>query len=130
MRKWGAGFSKTSIMVLTIITFVLCIVTHAFVQSLIIAPIYALITICVISLWRGRIIEILKYIGEHSTNIWLIHMFFYTAIFDGFIFRFKYPIIIFVMMLGLGLVASYVINFLLKEEWNLLAKIKKESSRI
>lgn len=64
---------------------------------------------------------IFKYFGEHSTNIWLVHMFFYTYLFEGFIFKFKYPIIIFIMMIGLSLVSSHIINFLLK---NITSRVK------
>ena len=121
IRKWTASFTKCTIIVLTIMVFVGCMVTHAIVQSLIIAPIYALITVSIISLWRGKVISVFKYFGEHSTNIWLVHMFFYTVLFEGFIFRFKYPIIVFVMMLGLGIASSYIINFMLKST---ISKIK------
>ena len=71
IRKWTAEFSKVTIIVLTIIIFAVCIVTHAIAQSLIIAPIYALITVCIVSLWRGKMIAVFKLI-QYIKNITLM----------------------------------------------------------
>ena len=113
IRKIGWRFPGITIIVVTIIAFAVCIVTHGMEESLILAPIYAVITVCVVSLWKGKIIILLKYIGEHSTNIWLIHMFYYLVLFDGFIFVFRYPLVIYIIMCGLCLLSSYVVNLIL-----------------
>lgn len=121
IRKIRQHLSQVAIIGFTIVAFVVCIVSHGIVESLILAPIYALITICIVSLWKGKIILLLKYIGEHSTNIWLIHMFYYLVLFEGFIFRFKYPVVIYMMMLGLCLASSYIIKFI---STNMVSHIK------
>ena len=52
------------------------------------------------------------FIGKHSYNIFLFHTFIYYYYFTEFIFYFKYPMIIFNIMLGLCLVLSVVIEWL------------------
>lgn len=47
-------------------------------------------------------------------NIWLVHMFFYTVLFDGFVFCAKYPIPILLLLLAVSLAPSYVIKWLSK----------------
>lgn len=39
------------------------------------------------------------FIGKHSTNIWLTHMFFYLVIFKNLVYIAKYPIFIFFFMI-------------------------------
>ena len=58
--------------------------------------------------------------GEHSTNIWLTHMFFYTVLFDEFVFVVKYPLPIFCLLLLLSLASSYIIKLISKPILNLV----------
>lgn len=48
--------------------------------------------------------------GTHSTDIWLVHMFFYLGIFKDLVFIVKYPILIFCFMLSLCVLSSWVIG--------------------
>lgn len=121
LRRKSRNLSGEAVIALSTIAFGICIVTHSIEESLIIAPIYAVITVCVISLWNGKVIKFLNHVGEHSTNIWLTHMFFYLVLFDGFIFIFKYPILIYIVMFALCLISSYLINTLLVK---IVSKIK------
>ena len=57
--------------------------------------------------WMKKLFLLL---GKHSTNIWLIHMFFYLVLFKNFIFRLKEPALIFVGMFVLCIVISILIN--------------------
>ena len=50
------------------------------------------------------------FIGKHSTNIWLTHMFFYTILFENFVFIAKYPLLIFIFMLAITVGISVVLN--------------------
>ena len=50
------------------------------------------------------------FIGKHSTNIWLTHMFFYTILFENFVFIAKYPLLIFIFMLAITVGISVVFN--------------------
>jgi len=57
------------------------------------------------------------FFGKHSTNIWLIHMFFYLFIFKDLVFVVKYPVFILILMLGLSVACSYVVDWILKILW-------------
>ena len=55
--------------------------------------------------------NILYYLSKHSTNLCLIHMFFYIIYFRNLVFMPKYPVLIFIWLLILYLVSSYIVNF-------------------
>lgn len=104
------------IYILTVFTFCMMIVMHGIIPSLFVAVITAIVTICLMCIcpipkWLAAIFE---YLGDHSTNIWLTHMFFYMNLFNGLVFRVKYPILIFLFMLSLSLISSYIINLICK----------------
>lgn len=48
--------------------------------------------------------------GRHSTNIWLVHTFFCYYYFHDFIYGLKYPVLIYIVTLGLSFIASVFIN--------------------
>lgn len=48
--------------------------------------------------------------GKHSTNIWLVHTFFCYYYFHDFIYGLKYPVLIYIVTLGLSFIASLLIN--------------------
>ncbi len=88
------------------------VILHSFYESAIIAPItgVSLIFMFVImnkSIWVEKV---LVYFANHSTNIWLTHMFFYETIFTSLTFAPRYPILIFVWLLILCIISSYIIN--------------------
>lgn len=79
--------------------------------------------------WKksDKIEKFLLFFGRHSTNIWLVHMFFYLFIFKDLVFIVKYPVFILAFMLGLTIACSYVIDFIMKLLWKsaLLQKLEK-----
>lgn len=85
------------------------------VQNVFIAPFTGLIIIFIFTLWnKPQIIQkIFCILGNNSTNIWLIHMFFYSVLFKNLVYAAKYPLLILVYMLGITLVISVVINQLI-----------------
>lgn len=90
------------------------IVAHGIVPSLFVAVATAVVTIiiaclCPMPKWLSNI---LCYMGDHSTNIWLTHMFFYSVLWNDLVFCAKYPALIFLFLIILSLIASYVINFI------------------
>lgn len=91
------------------------IVVHGIVQSLIVAPITGIVTIVIFNIVnKGKFFDsIFSFFGNHSTNIWLVHMFFYSSIFKNLVFVAKYPIAIFLFMILLCIVSSYVINVII-----------------
>lgn len=58
------------------------------------------------------------FLGKHSTNIWLTHMFFYSCCFRGLVTIVKYPMLMMLFMFLLCTMTSYVIfgiqNFIYK----------------
>ena len=66
-------------------------------------------------------------LGKHSTNIWLTHMFFYSYIFVGLVYRARFPVPILLFMLAITLPVSVVINLIHKPIFNLIkTKLLKE----
>ena len=45
--------------------------------------------------WIGCVLEKL---GKHSTSMWFVHAYFYTYLFHDFIYGFKYPLLIFIIL--------------------------------
>lgn len=90
----------------------LLVVIHGLYESMIIAPITAICFIFLFNLMdKGAWLQKpLLFIGNHSTNIWLIHMFFYISLFPDLIFAPKYPILIFLNLLFFSLISSVFIN--------------------
>ena len=116
LRQQTAAIGRRTMQIITLIIFVCMIVAHGIVPPLFVAFITATVTIvllciCPIPKWTT---DVLCYFGEHSTNIWLVHMFFYTVLFDGFVFCAKYPIPVFLLLLTLSLASSYGIRWLCK----------------
>ena len=85
------------------------------IRSLFIAPLTGLVIIFLFVLWEKPVWveKIFLILGKHSTNIWLTHMFFYLFIFKNLVFKAKYPLLILTFMLGITIVVSKGINFIL-----------------
>lgn len=56
--------------------------------------------------------KVLDYLTPHSTNLWLIHLFFCTIFFSNFIYSFRYVPIIFLVLLAVCIFSSYIVNFI------------------
>jgi len=90
------------------------VAVHAIVPNFIIAPFIGVVFIFLfiqfnfsISFKKG-----LDLFSKHSTNMWLTHMFFYMIFFSDFVYGFKYVPLIFLVLIILCLLSSYVINFI------------------
>lgn len=109
------SFVRDCLAVVTVLAIIL-IRTHL-VRSLFVAPATGLIIMVIFHYWKkpNFIRKTFLYIGQHSTAIWLTHMFFFTThLFDGLVFKAKYPILIFVFILLLCFVSSYIVNGIYK----------------
>ena len=86
------------------------------ISSLFIAPITGFIIMMLFHFWRKPkiIVNSFLFIGKHSTNIWLTHMFFYLYIFENFVYTAKYPIFIFIFMIAITVFVSIILNFIEK----------------
>ena len=50
--------------------------------------------------------------GKHSMNMWMIHTWFCYYLFHDYIYGFKYPIVIYIVLVLISLFCSYVINII------------------
>lgn len=100
--------------VICLLVIALLFVIHAIEQSLIIAPITGIVTmVCFHLMHKSKWVEkVFLFFGKHSTNIWLVHMFFYLIIFENLVFVAKYPILILLLMFAICIAVSYIIDFM------------------
>lgn len=115
---------------LSIFGIFMLVVLHSFFESVFFAPFTAIAFICFFHLInKGVFIDkTFTYFGNHSTNIWLTHMFFYMTIFPNLTFAPKYPILIFMWLIILSLCSSYVINAIYKPILRIIDKNNKITS--
>ena len=101
---------------------ILLIIFHSIVPNFIIAPITGLVFILLfLQLNIGEAgNRILDYFTPHYTNLWLIHMFLYMIYFHHFVYGFRYVPLIFLVLIILCLMCSYIVNFLNKKVQNLI----------
>lgn len=87
------------------------------IPSLFVAPFTGGIIIGVFSIWEKPewIKNVFLFLGKQSTNIWLIHMFFYQYIFVNLVFVGQYPLIILTIMMCLAIICSMGINYVMKK---------------
>lgn len=115
--------------ILSIFLIMLMIVAHGFVQSLFVAVFTCVAFIVLFNLidkpkWLD---DLLEYISRHSTNMWLIHMFFYMIYFKKLVFAPKYPTLIFIWLVTLCIATSHIINIMYKPIINFIdSKLNKE----
>lgn len=94
-----------------VMAIVIIIRTITFKIDIILLPIFiysALIIINGLSLNK-----LFKYLGDHSTNLWLTHSFFCYYYFQKITFMPMYSILIIIWLLLLCLISSYLINLIL-----------------
>lgn len=101
--------------VVSVLTYAAMALFHAHViGNVIIAPFTGFVVIVLFQLWRKPVWaeKLFLLMGEHSTNIWLVHMFFYAVLFEDFVYVAKYSPAIFAFMLAITLVVSKLINLI------------------
>lgn len=110
------------LLALFIISVAVCIVEKG-----ILMPFYAIIVFIVFNTINKNksFIKVFDFLGTHSTNIWLVHMFFYLTLFAGLVQNLKFPILIFTGMMAICIAVSYVINLIYKPIIKLLFDGKK-----
>lgn len=111
---------KNTLCVLAILFMIVC---HGFVQTLFVAVFTEIAFIVLFNLIDkpDSLDRLLYYLSGHSTNMWLTHMFFYMIYFKSLVFVPKYPMFIFIWLVILCLICSYLIN---KIYYSLLEKIR------
>ena len=99
---------------LSIIGIIILVIIHGIIPNSVIAPFTGIGFIFLfLQLNLSDLInKILDYFNPHSTNLWLIHMFFYMIYFKELIYAPQYPLLIFGWLVFLCLISSYFINFI------------------
>ena len=105
-------FKYKNIIIIALIS--LMIIIHGIVQGLFVAVFTGIAFICLFNLldkpqWINKL---LLYLSNHSTNMWLIHMFLYRIYFRKLVFLPKYPIAIYIYLIILSLLCSYVVKLI------------------
>ena len=74
----------------------------------------AFFLICAVVMTVGRVPGVntaLKFLGRHSMNIFLVHTFFYMIIWRKYVYYFEYAIVTFLILLGVSLLYSIILEF-------------------
>ena len=105
------------------------IIAHGIVQTLFVAVFTGIVFICVFNLvdepkWLNNL---LSYLGNHSINMWLIHMFFYMIYFKKLVYGAMYSFLIFPWLVILCIASSYVVNFIYEPIIKLVDKKLKKT---
>lgn len=85
------------------------IFVRGYVTTLFIAPLSGIVFIfCYLLLARKLLTlrKVFSFLGKHSTNIWLTHMFFYMPAYGGVAYYGKYPLFVLGILLGICLALS------------------------
>ena len=92
------------------------LIFHGIVETAFVATFIGIVFIILFNLINipNFLNNILYYLSKHSTNLWLIHMFFYIVYFRNLVFMPKYPVLIFIWLLILCLASSYIVNIFYK----------------
>jgi hypothetical protein len=79
------------------------------IEKAILISLVALATFFMFNIWKkGKIATaVFTFLGQHSTNIWLVHMFFYAYVFKGLVQKARYPIPMLLFLLALCVLTSY-----------------------
>lgn len=92
---------------------ILLIILHGIFPTLFIAPFISFAFIMIFNIAELKFkfaAKFLDFFALHSTNIWLVHLFFVSIFFSDFVYGFKYVFIIYAVVLILSVFSSYIIN--------------------
>tara|TARA_B110000211_G_scaffold199066_1_gene229278 strand:- start:207 stop:1241 length:1035 start_codon:yes stop_codon:yes gene_type:complete len=97
---------------LALTAIIVLIIIHGLIPNFIVAPFLAIPFILLFNQikFSNQINKLILKLSVHSTNLWLIHMFFYQVYFKNFIYSAKYVLLIFLLLIGCSFLSSYFIN--------------------
>lgn len=112
ITKLRTKYGRNNIIGISII--LMCTLLHVLVKSMIVAPFIAILFIVgfVLLSFNNKVEKILVYFGNHSTNIWLLHMQFYMIFIPNIIFITDTVIGCFLILIICCLISSYIIDFI------------------
>jgi uncharacterized membrane protein len=71
----------------------------------------------------------LKIMGERSTSLWFVHTYFCYYLFRNFIYGFKYPILIYLVLIVCSYITAIFIDFINDHAQQLIFNIKKTDNK-
>ena len=85
------------------------------------SPATGIVLITLFCFWKKPVFveSFLQLIGNHSTHIWLTHMFFYLYLFKGLVYKAIYPIAVYTFMIAITLVISVLLGYIEKMVFSL-----------
>lgn len=85
---------------------------HTYFLWILDAPVALLVSWFVAEFLAGipGITQVLRFLGKHSMNIFFVHTFFYMSLFRQFIYSFRYASLIFLVLVGVSLGYSVVLE--------------------
>ncbi len=108
-RHIPANRQKPVLLALAVVVFVCTNIVHKWV----VMGGVALIVFFLFNLWeKGEWAKkTMLFLGKHSTNIWLVHMFFYAYFLKGLVLWTRYPVLMLASLLVLSIITSYAVMF-------------------
>lgn len=108
MIKLNTLWTSTIMILILILSFIIRAMIPIHAASVFFMIVFAC---CFYMIKKNRNVEkLLMLMGKHSTNIWLVHTFFCYYYFHDFIYGLKYPVLIYIVTLGLSFLSSVIIN--------------------
>lgn len=95
------------------------------VPSSFVAPVTGFAVMILFHFWKKpKIVQgLFLFVGQHSTNIWMTHMFFYSVLLKDFVYMAKYPLLIFLLMMGITIVLSMLLQLIEKPIQSRVARL-------
>lgn len=72
--------------------------------------------------------HLLRFLGKHSMNIFFIHTFFYMSIYQPYIYQFQYAALIYLVLLGVTLLYSVLLEGIKTIVYNVVTKIRTKGN--
>ena len=117
LGKYWDRLSMTIQWIITVFLILIMLYSRTkIVPSLFVAPVTGAIIMALFVLWKKTkwLERVFLFVGGHSTNIWLTHMFFYLVLFRHLAYKAKYPILIFAFMMVVTITVSMLLQLVQK----------------
>lgn len=95
------------------------------VPSLFAAPVSGFVVMALFHFWKKpkSVQKMFLFVGKHSANIWLTHMFFYLTLFKNLVYLAKYPVLIMAFMLAITIPLSMLLQWINRPIQNRVARL-------
>ena len=111
-KRLSFKYTKNYILIFALMTLFVSIILVRYKYQSIFYPFYTVLFIMCFSLLHRFywVDKILMELGKRSTSIWFTHTYFCYYFFKNFIYSFKYPIVIFIVLMIISWVSAIIID--------------------